>query len=103
MPEADRLVLTASGGFCAPIADAYLSRWDGIWDNHVAPRWRNHTLKGRLRNFFAWSEDWGTYMRGGPMPRVNPLDLIEMPRVQRGGLRFDTTWKASEPRLAPHD
>lgn len=80
----------ASGGFCAPLADAYNLHpvYDDIWPNHIAPKWRNRTFKGRLKNFFAWSPDWGTKMRGGPMPQFKISDYLEPLRAERGGISF---------------
>lgn len=79
--------IEAAGGFCAPISDGPLSdKGDDIWPNGIAPLYRRRTLKGRIKNFFAWSTDWGTHMRGGPYPKLR--DMLPVFQAQRGGITF---------------
>lgn len=78
-----------AGGLCAPISPRYLPFDDGgddIWPNYIAPAYRRRTLKGRIQNFFAWSPDWGTHMRGGPYPKLR--EMLPTFRAQRGGITF---------------
>lgn len=77
--------IEAAGGLCAPIAFRPLVG-DDIWPNGIAPLYRRRTLKGRIKNFFAWSPDWGTHMRGGPHPKLR--EMLPVFRAQRGGITF---------------
>lgn len=80
--------ITVSGGLCAPIPPPYdlIYNETEIRPGYVAPKWRERTFRGRLRNFFAWDKDWGTHMWGGPPVRLR--DVLPVFSAPRGAIKF---------------